>query len=218
MTMSVLLAAALAAAAPANGCPDMSVYSVSGATARDMPLPDAVALLFDGTAWRGEVQGDAGALKVSFSGVSGPLDKVFDALVRQAGAASAQPLAARRDPTRCVATISVRAIPRAMPAVPATAAAEAAPVADHGFVLRAGSSLSSALDAYAKSKGWSLRWNVRDDYMLDADVTIPPMTIEQGITWVVRAYQAQGGLLGVQPRFARPNHVAVIEPMTVRAP
>lgn len=88
--------------------------------------------------------------------------------------------------------------------------------APRSHVLKAGKSLSEALDEYVTERGWSIRWMLEEDYLLDADVPVPPLDVIDGVTWVVTAYQQQGGLRGVTPRFATPNKVVVIEAMNVR--
>ncbi|OGU24398.1 MAG: hypothetical protein A2580_08650 [Hydrogenophilales bacterium RIFOXYD1_FULL_62_11] len=83
-------------------------------------------------------------------------------------------------------------------------------------VLPAGSRLSTALERYVRDRGWALRWNIEEDYVLDVNLPIPTSELIDGVTWVVHAYQSQGGMLGVVPRFARGNNVVVIEKMDVR--
>lgn len=83
-------------------------------------------------------------------------------------------------------------------------------------VLPAGTRLSVALEQYVTSKGWQLRWNIDEDYLLDVGVPIPAPDVIQGVTWIVSTYQSQGGMLGVVPRFAKSNRVVVIEKMDVR--
>lgn len=79
-----------------------------------------------------------------------------------------------------------------------------------------GQNLSEALERYVRERGWSLRWNIGEDYVLDASLPIPSSDLIEGVTWVVNTYQSQGGMLGVVPRFARSNRVVVIEKMDVR--
>lgn len=80
----------------------------------------------------------------------------------------------------------------------------------------AGSRLSEALETFVRTRGWSMRWLIEEDYMLDADLPIPPMDVIDAVTWVVQTYQRQGGLNGVVPRFARGNQVVAIQKMDVR--
>lgn len=82
--------------------------------------------------------------------------------------------------------------------------------------LQPGQNLSEALERYVRDRGWSLRWNIGEDYALDASLPIPSSDLIEGVTWVVNTYQSQGGMLGVVPRFARSNRVVVIEKMDVR--
>jgi len=95
---------------------------------------------------------------------------------------------------------------------PATAAAPA----DSGYTLPSGVLLSDALNTYVKRFGWTLKWSIHDDYRLDAPVPIPAMDVVDGVSYVVKAYQAQGGMKGVVPRFAKPNRVVVVEMMSVQ--
>ncbi|WP_019583732.1 TcpQ domain-containing protein [Thioalkalivibrio sp. ALE16] len=79
------------------------------------------------------------------------------------------------------------------------------------YVLRAGTMLSESLRRYVKAQGWnSLRWNVDHDYFIEDDI---PMRgdMQSAIMGLVRAYQDQGGLMGVSPRFAEANRVVVFE-------
>jgi hypothetical protein len=92
---------------------------------------------------------------------------------------------------------------------------ESAP-APRSHVLPAGKSLSEALEEYVADRGWTIRWMLEEDYILDVDVPVPPLDVIDGVTWVVTAYQQQGGLRGVTPRFATPNKVVVIEAMNIR--
>ncbi len=82
--------------------------------------------------------------------------------------------------------------------------------------LQPGQNLSEALERYVRERGWSLRWNIGEDYVLDASLPIPSTDLIESVTWVVNTYQSQGGMLGVVPRFARSNRVVVIEKMDVR--
>lgn len=83
------------------------------------------------------------------------------------------------------------------------------------YVLPKGKSLSSALAAYVAAHGWTLKWAIKNDYVLEAPFPIPAgKNLVGGVSYVVRAYQAQGGLMGDVPVFAMPNHVVVIRPMS----
>lgn len=97
---------------------------------------------------------------------------------------------------------------------PAMASAPAKPKPP--YTLKAGQTLSHALAQYVAAHGWTLVWNVRNDYVLSQPFPIPRRDgVIAGVSYVMKAYQAQGGLLGDAPVFAMPNHVVVIKPMTV---
>ena len=74
--------------------------------------------------------------------------------------------------------------------------------------------LSKGLAEYVKKFGWSMRWNIKTDYLVDTQLPIPAGSVIHGVTYVVRAYQSWGGLLGDVPRFAKPNKVVVMQPVT----
>lgn len=97
-----------------------------------------------------------------------------------------------------------------------TSLATAAPQAWSPMTIPAGMRLSEGLEAFVSTRGWTLRWRIEDDYMLDAELPIPGMDVIDAITWVVQIYQRQGGLRGAVPRFQTANRVAVIEKMDVR--
>jgi hypothetical protein len=97
-----------------------------------------------------------------------------------------------------------------------TTAGAAKPVFNGSYVIPAGTMLSKGLADYVKRFGWSIRWNIKEDYLLDAPFPIPAGGVTSGITYVMRAYQSQGGLLGNVPMFATPNRVVVIEPTSTR--
>lgn len=102
-------------------------------------------------------------------------------------------------------------VPQTLPTV-VTKSAPRAPAPAGDYVLPRGVPLSHALESYVSSLGWTLRWNIHDDYVLDAPFPIPQGDdVIKGVTYVVRAYQSQGGLLGATPMFAMPNHVVVIQ-------
>lgn len=211
----IALFAALLAAAPlpalADNCPALSVYEVSGVTAASVPLQEALGLLFAGTAWKPEVLGDASRVRVSFRNVSGPLDLVLGKVVAQASGASTQPLSSVADASRCAVAINA-----VRPTV-ASGIALGTPIRAEMRYLPAGENLSDALAKYAERGGWSLRWNIDADYVLDVDLPMPKgADVIEGITWLVKTYQAQGGMSGVVPRFAKGNKVVVIEQMDVR--
>lgn len=199
-------------------CPPMSAYEVAGVSANNVPMSEALGLLFAGTPWKVDVLGDANGVRLSYRDVSGPLDKVLAKAVLQAGGASGVPVAVVTDPQRCVATVSARAPQVAVASQPGSPLPAGVPLirATEKTVIRAGETLSEALEKYAAKSGWSMRWNIPDDYVLDADLPLPAGDVIEGITWVIRTYQAQGGMGGVVPRFAKGNRVAVIEKMDVR--
>lgn len=84
------------------------------------------------------------------------------------------------------------------------------------YLLQPGETLSHALAQYVALHGWKLVWGIKNDYVLSDPFPIPGKDdLISGVSYVVKAYQAQGGLLGDAPVFAMPNHVVVIKPMTV---
>lgn len=214
------LVAALAASGAAAACPPMSAYRVTGVSADQVPIASALEMLFGGTAWTGVVNGQADDVRVSFRGVSGPLDQVLTKVLEGAGRASPASISSVSDTNRCITTVTVQQPVVAQAALPVAAAQDATPVpaapARRGDVLAAGSNVSEAMAAYVERNGWTLRWLIDEDYVLDADLPIPAMDLIDGVTYVIRAYQAQGGMRGVSPRFARGNNVVVIEQMSVR--
>ena len=215
-TLLVGLVGACGSAYANASCPPLSAYRVTNVSAENVRIGVAMDMLVSGTTWSPNIVGSDDDVTVSFRGVSGPLDQVLSKVVEAAGQASTAAVSMVTDPVRCIATVNVA--PPVAPAAPVGALAEVAPVA-HRYQsesLPAGGTLSEALTSYAERKGWTLRWQLDDDYMLDVDIPIPPMDLIDGVTYVVRAYQAQGGLNGVVPRFARSNKVVVIEKMNVR--
>lgn len=231
----------VAATSVANAaCPALSVYRVAGVTL-DGTLDQAAKLLLADTAWRLEASPDASKLRVSLNDVGGPLDKVFAATLHEAGGTSGYALASTQDSQQCVLHINVTALasppsPMIAPAPtttsgphfetvvttprrPATALAlsemPSSPAAPKPYVIPAGEMISEGLANYVKSFGWSLRWLVPPDYHLDAPFPIPAgLSMREGVKYVVNAYQLQGGLIGDIPRFADPNQVVVIQPVT----
>lgn len=204
-------------------CPPMSAYEVTGVSATNVPMADALGLLFAGTPWKVDVQGDANGVRLSYRDVSGPMDRVLARAVSQAGGASGVPVAAVTDPQRCVVTVSAKVPPppsASQPGVPVALAAAPAPAPVvrpvERAVIHAGETLSEGLAKFAAKSGWTMRWNIDQDYVLDVDLTLPDTDVIDAVTWVVRTYQQQGGLEGVVPRFAKGNKVVVIEDMNVR--
>lgn len=225
-TLLVGLMGACGSAYANASCPPLSAYRVTNVSAENVRIGVAMDMLVTGTTWNSSIVGADDDVTVSFRGVSGPLDQVIAKVVEAAGQATTASVSMVTDPMRCVATVSVAPAVAPAPAVASAptaagdgaAAVETAPAVQQyqSEVLRAGGTLSEAMTAYVERKGWSLRWQLDDDYMLDVDIPIPPMDLIDGVTYVVRAYQAQGGLIGVVPRFARSNQVVVIEKMNVR--
>ena len=215
-TLLVGLVGACGSAYANASCPPLSAYRVTNVSAENVRIGVAMDMLVSGTTWSPNIVGSDDDVTVSFRGVSGPLDQVLSKVVEAAGQASTAAVSMVTDPVRCIATVNVA--PPVAPAAPVDALAEVAPAAPRyqSESLPAGGTLSEALTSYAERKGWTLRWQLDDDYMLDVDIPIPPMDLIDGVTYVVRAYQAQGGLNGVVPRFARSNKVVVIEKMNVR--
>lgn len=82
--------------------------------------------------------------------------------------------------------------------------------------LTSGKMLSAALADALESRGWQLRWNIEDDYLIDVDIPVPSKSVQGMIEYVFTTYQSQGGLMGSMPRFASANRVVVVEPMKVR--
>lgn len=229
MIPSILAVAIAATSVPAfasASCPSMGAYSVTGVTAENLPLQQALDVLFDSTAWNGTVKDGAADVRVSLRNVGGPLDLVFQKVMDQARTASGQALSTRTDRVSCEVTISplqrptgpvamsslmegqvnlqdvqLAPVPAPMPVVPREV--------DR---LIAGQYLSSALTQYAEKEGWKVRWMIPTEYMLDVDVQLPKADFKENVIWLVETYQMQGGLLGTRPRFAS-NRVVVIEAM-----
>ena len=76
-----------------------------------------------------------------------------------------------------------------------------------------GKLLSEALGAWVAQRGWQLKWSVGKDYVIDVGIPIPSEDVIEAVNWVIRAYQSQGGLLGVAPDFHRSNNVVSIKKM-----
>lgn len=216
LTVALLGAAPFAFAS----CPPMSAYAVTGVSAESVPVKQAMDLLFAGTAWKVDVLGSATGVNVSYRGVSGPLDQVLAKVIKQVGSASAVPISAISDANRCLVTLSVLAAPESSaPAVSGAATDGDAKVQALNLLpitLRAGENLSAELERYVRARGWSMRWNTGDDYIIDVPIAMPRGDVIEAVTWLVRTYQAQGGMEGVVPRFAKGNKVVVIEQMDVR--
>lgn len=223
--LSLLVFAAMPAASLAQ-CPPMSAYQVAGVYADDLPITDAMRLLFAGTDWKPHFQGQASDIRVTLRGLSGPLDVVFEKVIAETGRASTAAIAAISNPALCVATVSVKTPPALAAPVPAILIAadktgqgvpKAVPtnVMPEREILPAGNKLSTALRDYIERHGWQLHWRTDKDYKLAAPLAIPPMDIIDGVMWVVHTYQARGEMQGVAPRFDTCSNVVVIEPVDV---
>jgi len=148
-----------------------------------------------------------------------PVDDVTGqpAHVMLPAAASATPPRASRDSG--TATSTGGATPGAFSSTESTAPPSMGHTSAHGdlaYAIPAGTMLSRGLAAYVKRFGWSMRWNIPGDYMLDAQLPIPAGSMAEGVAYVIRAYQAQGGMLGDEPVFAQPNKIVVIKPTSVQ--
>lgn len=226
-----LIALAVAGALPATAapprCPDLENYDVSNISVRGGTLDRIVNRVLDGTAWKAEFKGPATDIRLSVIGVSGPMDLVLDRVIRRAGEAEVvESVSSVVDRATCTVTVSVttkRPTPSVLVEAPAaeafaavTAAAAAAPLreptpAERTHVLPGGSKLSDALSKYVEAHGWTLRWRIEEDFLIDTDIPIPEGDVVNGVLHVVRAYQAAGAMKTVRPRFAAPNKVVVIE-------
>lgn len=80
------------------------------------------------------------------------------------------------------------------------------------FTIAAGEHLSAGLTQYARTFGWSMRWQLAKDYILDAPLPIPAMSLKDGLRYVLQTYQSQGGLHGATFSLAEPNHIVVARP------
>lgn len=212
-------AAALWASTDANAaCPPLSVYEVTNVQVSNGTLGQAIDVLLDGTSWSAKVTDDANEVRVSFRDVSGPLDQVFDRMVGQAKTTAGASLSVLKDTSSCTINVSSRrngnaatAVPVAAVPVATEARAVAAPVGlAKQDVLARGKPISSALTSYAKDKGWQIRWNIEEDFMVDVDIPLPRgYEVAQAITWVIETYQMSGALRGVEPIFHTNNVVSI---------
>ena len=80
----------------------------------------------------------------------------------------------------------------------------------------AGVRLSEGLERFVMSRGWTLRWLIEEDYMLDSELPIPGMDVIDAVTWVVQTYQRRGGMQSAVPHFHKGNNVIAIQAMGVR--
>lgn len=223
MRSLILLSLFSVAASAHASCPPLARYDVSGVSFRGASLDRAVERLLDGTAWKAEFDGPATDIRLSMIGVSGPLNLVLDRLIQQAGKSTVvDSVSSVIDKEGCTVKVNVRtnaptpsvrveeAHTRVLAEVELNAKREQSQ-AEKGYTLPQGVKLSEALAGYAKAHGWSLRWRIQDDYMIDTEIPIPPGEIVDGVLHVIRAYQAAGAMQTVRPRFASPNRVVVIE-------
>lgn len=226
--LQVVAATALVGIANAamGACPPMSVYSLDGMEADNLPLSQAVDGLLTGTAWKATVSPDADLLRVTFRDVAGPLDKVLDMVVRQAQKASGVGVTMRKNAAECSVSIDRAPVPvapaSAVPAAASSVASHPAAVAQalappqlprKVETLAAGKWLDAALKDYLRENGWQLRWNIEEHYMVDVALPLPGDDIVNNINWLVETYQLQNGMRGVKPRFTS-NNVVVIEKTT----
>lgn len=219
-------------------CVALNAHRVESLSARNVSPKDALGMVLAGTRWKLEIDPTI-TEPVTFRSVSGPADLIIERLADQFDTdgtlvlmqdrgsctlrlrrpAPPAPVAAVPVPTPAPVAVPVaptgKAAPAPGPATETVAAVERGPTRLPA-TLKKGQRLSEALEGYIVERGWSMRWLIDEDYVLDADVPVPAMDVIDGVTWVVEAYQAQGGLRGAAPRFARGNKVVVIEPMTVR--
>jgi len=94
--------------------------------------------------------------------------------------------------------------------------APSTPSAEAGYTIPAGVNLSRGLAKYVERFGWTLRWKISEDYMLDAPLPIPQGTLQEGINYVMQSYRAQGGMGDATATFANPNKVVVLEYATAK--
>lgn len=235
-----LIALAVAGALPAAAstpqrCPDLENYDVSNISVRGGTLDRIINRVLDGTAWKAEFNGPATDIRLSVIGVSGPMDLVLERVMKRAGEAEiVESVSSVIDREGCTVTVSVttrRPTPSVLVEAPAAAAfanattpaavttaavaraervVEPTP-AERTHILPGGSKLSDALSKYVESYGWSLRWRIEEDFLIDTDIPLPQGDVVDGVLHVVRAYQSAGAMKTVRPRFAAPNKVVVIE-------
>jgi len=75
------------------------------------------------------------------------------------------------------------------------------------FTLKQGQKLSSELDRWAKSAGWSFMWRVDKDYFIESDTRFYG-SFQQAFYSVIKAYQSNGALLNAQPQASVYNKTA----------
>lgn len=222
---AALLLAGLASSAHAAppSCPDMGRFDVSNISFRGGSLDIAVQRLLRGTPWRAEFDGPATDIRITMIGVGGPMDMILERMIERAGEApNVASASAVVDREGCVVRVSItthRPTPSVLVEAPAVAAQEAITAAlddplgpgEQSHTLPSGTKLSVALRSYVEAFGWTLRWRIEDDFLIDADIPIPEGDVVDGVLHVIRAYQAAGAMRTVRPRFAEPNRVVVIE-------
>lgn len=87
------------------------------------------------------------------------------------------------------------------------------------YMLPEGEYLSDALRTYVKKQGWKdLRWEIDEHYRIDAPIPMIGDDVIESVTNLVRTYQNQGGLMGVEPLFAKGNKMVVIKKMDRAVP
>lgn len=226
-----LLALAVATAIPATSafaasdrrCPDLSRYDVSNTSVRNGTLDRALQRILSGTAWNVEFTGPATDIGLTLIGVSGPMDMVVEKVIERAGDAEVvESISSIVDRESCTIRVSVTTkspTPSVLVEDSAnaafTAAVAPAPVepgpGERVHVLPGGAKLSDALTKYVEAYGWTMRWRIEDDFLIDTAIPVPEGDVVEGVLHVIRAYQAAGAMQTVRPRFAGPNKVVVIE-------
>lgn len=227
-------------------CPPLTAYRVQGVSAKNATPAEAIGLLLASTPWKADVDAALSApinLRSVSGPLDRVLERLVDGLdatgqitMLQDSASCVIRVALRAPSPVPPAAPVAAAVPEAStpdlplertqpmaervieldPFAETTGLGNESAPAPRSHVLKAGMSLSEAMEEYVAERGWSIRWMLKEDYLLDADVPVPPLDVIDGVTWVVTAYQQQGGLRGVTPRFATPNKVVVIEAMNVR--
>ena len=97
--------------------------------------------------------------------------------------------------------------PAATAPTPSEPTPPAPPAPPAPVILAAGQTLSVALAQFVASQGWTLRWGLDYDHFIEADIPLPAGDWQSAVRFLVEAYQAQGGLIGVAPRFATTNRI-----------
>jgi len=97
--------------------------------------------------------------------------------------------------------------PAATAPTPSEPTPPAPPAPPAPVILAAGQTLSVALTQFVASQGWTLQWGLDYDHFIEADIPLPTGDWQSAVRFLVEAYQAQGGLIGVAPRFATTNRI-----------